>query len=375
MNFDFSEHEFVFLAELETMVAEYAGCTETETAAAADGKAVREFLKKLAGTPYLKLGLSEVEGMGMATLAAAWEGFASRAPSLYLAVETSTRLFGRLLAKYGVPEQRDRWLGPLLAGDLVGTVALSENTINVDNDPMATVAAPEGEDYSLRGAKNHVIGANYADVCAVVAAINGKLGVFFVERGAGGMDVSAPLSTAAYTGAALCGLTFNGCKVRGADMVGPFDAKKLLEELRMWENQILLGASLGSMRASMDAAKQYAKEHRTGGKPIIAYQEVGFQLAEMLTSFQTSQLMVYRTMWLTEAGDSDVRDVTLCAKVFCTESAEEVASKALQVLGGQGLLAGHPAEAAYRNTKFGQVCGTSTEIARVRIGDSALGYK
>ncbi len=126
------------------------------------------------------------------------------------------------------------------------------------------------------------------------------------------------------------------------------------------------------MKRSLDAALTFARGHASGNKPIIAYQEVGFKLAEMVTLFQTSQLLAYRAAWMAEAGDREAAVLAHCAKVFCTESAEEVASHALQILGGQGYIRGNPAEGGYRDAKYLQIAGTSSEISRMKIADNVL---
>ena len=147
----------------------------------------------------------------------------------------------------------------------------------------------------------------------------------------------------------------------------------MLNQLRLWENQILIGASLGLMKTTFESAKNYSKTHKTGGKPIIAYQEVGFKLSDMLTLFQTSQLFAYRAAWTEVAAPKDLESLTLCAKVFCTEAAEQVSAKAMNILGGSGFISGNPVEQAFRCSKYGLIAGTSTEISRVKIGDAALG--
>jgi alkylation response protein AidB-like acyl-CoA dehydrogenase len=129
------------------------------------------------------------------------------------------------------------------------------------------------------------------------------------------------------------------------------------------------------MRMALDAARDHAKTHRSGGRPIIAYQEVGFKLAEMLTLHQTAQWLAYRAAWAAEAAPKEAQSLTLCAKIFATEAAERVCGSALQILSSTGYLKGHPAEVAYRAAKYGQIAGTSTEIARVRLGDEAMGWR
>jgi alkylation response protein AidB-like acyl-CoA dehydrogenase len=174
-------------------------------------------------------------------------------------------------------------------------------------------------------------------------------------------------------GLAICGLELDGCPVPAGRVIGPLDREMLLGKLKLWENQILIAAALGMLQGSFEAAREHAKTHRSGGKPIIAYQEVGFKLAEMLTLYQTAQLYAYRAAWVADDAPREADVLTLCAKVFCTEAAEAVAGKALQILSGSGYLAGGPAERAYRCAKYSQIAGISTEIARVKIGDAALG--
>jgi alkylation response protein AidB-like acyl-CoA dehydrogenase len=108
---------------------------------------------------------------------------------------------------------------------------------------------------------------------------------------------------------------------------------------------------------------------------VIAYQEVGFKLSEMLTLYQTAQLLAYRAVWTMATQPKEGASLIWCAKVFSTEAAERVAGEALRILAGQGYRFGSASESAYRAAKWTQISGVSTEIARVRIGDHALGYR
>ena len=171
------------------------------------------------------------------------------------------------------------------------------------------------------------------------------------------------------------GLTLEACRIPETQVIAGLDSGEMLSRLRLWENQIMMGASLGALKTAFESARDFAKTHKTGGKPAIAYQAVAFKLSEMMTLYQTAQLLAYRAAWTCDARPKEAESLTWCAKVFCTEASEKVASDAMQIMSGEGFLAGNPAERAYRNAKLGQICGTSSEIARVKIGDHALGYK
>jgi alkylation response protein AidB-like acyl-CoA dehydrogenase len=244
--------------------------------------------------------------------------------------------------------------------------------MNVENEPLKTKAKAEGDTVVISGRKQYVVNGPVADWVAVAGAIGDKNAIFLIEKNAAGLQLGDRIATVGYEGAAMCSLTLENCRIRADQVVGRFDPKEGLGKIRLWENQVIIGASLGLMKAAYESARDYAKTHKSGGKPVIAYQEVGFKLAEMLTLFQTSQLLAYRAAWTAEHTPEEVDSLTLCAKVLCTEASEEVAGKALQILAGAGYISGNAAERAYRCAKYGQIAGTSTEIARVKIGDYAL---
>jgi alkylation response protein AidB-like acyl-CoA dehydrogenase len=202
-----------------------------------------------------------------------------------------------------------------------------------------------------------------------------KSAIFMVEKGAPGLILGERTATIGYGGAAISTLELKNCVISAGNVICPPDAQTMTTLLRLWENQILMGASLGLMKTAFESARTYAKSHKTAGKPIIAFQEIGFKLSEMLTLFQTSQLFAYRTTWTAEKDPKEAESLTLCAKVFCTESAEQVTGEAMKILGGAGYVSGNAVEQAFRCAKYGQIAGTSTEIARVKIGDTALGLR
>jgi alkylation response protein AidB-like acyl-CoA dehydrogenase len=377
MNYDFNEKEFTFFIELHGLLTQFAdGKKLDDCDLAGIEHNTRQALSLLAGTPYLKLSLEPVDGFnGLLTLTGAWEVLAGISPSLYISVESSTRIFARTISTWGDDAQKRKWLPEIFSGKIIGAVGLSEESLNVDNQPLTTQGVKHGDKVEIIGRKQYVVNGPVADWIAVVGNMGDKPAIFMVEKGTPGLIVGERTATIGYGGAAISTIELKNCIIPAGNVVCPPDAQSMTTTLRLWENQILMGASLGLMKAAFDSARAYAKTHKTGGKPIIAFQEIGFKLSEMLTLFQTSQLFAYRTAWTTEKDPKEAESLTLCAKVFCTESAEQVASEAMKILGSAGYLAGNAVEQAFRCAKYGQIAGTSTEIARVKIGDTALGLR
>ena len=374
MNFDFDETERALCEKIK-------GLFDPESRAAlanlenGDAEEIREatlkWMQILGQAGYLTLGLDD--GKNSVSLTATQEGLAAISPSLFLTVEVTTRIFGRLVAVYGTPDQKDEIIPLLKEGRVIGTVALSERGMNIENDPLVTLGVYNDGGFKVSGSKGHVVNGPIADWIAVAAKTVDGVAFFLIKKGSDGLSIDQRLSTLGYNGTAISAITLENCSVPSACIIGPFEGEEHLTTVRTWEDQILTAAGLGQMKRSYDEAVNYAKAHLSGGKPIIAYQEVSFKLAEMLTLLQTARLLAYRAAWMMEAGDSEAGVLSHCAKVFCTESSEEVASHALQILGGQGYIRGNPAEGGYRDAKYLQIAGTSSEISRMKIADEVLG--
>lgn len=378
MNFDFTEPEEQFFAAIaqtaEALKLELKIETSYSDLAASN---LRICLKHLAALNYLKLETSKSEFIpdGPLVLMKAMTELAGRCPSLFLAVEYSTRIFGRILAAWGDGDQKSRCLEPLVEGQTIGALALREDTMNVENDSLSVTGRRQGKTIFVSGRKQSVINAPVADLIAVAGILEERPVLFIVPSGAIGLIVSKRRLTLGYDGVLMADVVLNDCPIPPENMICLPDMERMLATLQLWENQILVAAAIGLSNMAFETARAFAKSHHSGGRPIIEYQEVGFKLAEMLTLHQTAELLAYRAAWTAAASPKEAVELTLCAKVFATEMAEQNSGAALQILSSSGYLKGNPAEIAYRAAKFGQIAGTSTEIARVKIGDAAMGWR
>ncbi len=376
MNYEYSQKEFELLIELFQMVTDFAADHPMDSGTADCRQNIQEALEKLGQTPYLKLGVEHVEEYnGVVTLMGAMEVVALVSPSLFLSAEYGVRVLGRALAKWGSQQQKDEFLRPLVSGTAMGAMALCEKTVNVDNEPLATTGEKQGDKIIINGRKQFVVNGPVAKIIGIAGTYDGKPAIFIVDKDTPGLVNHETEGALGYKGTAVSEITLTDCAVDETRVIGCSEKENMVSSLRLWENQVLTGASLGLMRASFENARDHAKSHRTGGKPIIAYQEVGFKLAEMLTLFQTSQMLAIRAAWTSETSPKEAVDLTLCAKVFCTESAAQVSGEAMRILGSSAYFGSNPVERAYCCARYGEIFGTSTELSRVKLGDAALGIK
>ncbi|PIP45467.1 MAG: hypothetical protein COX16_13090 [Deltaproteobacteria bacterium CG23_combo_of_CG06-09_8_20_14_all_51_20] len=328
-----------------------------------------KLMKALSPTGYLETGVRD--GRNSTALVAAQEELAAWSPPIFLSVETSSRMVGRLLALFGKGPECSTILDSLLNGQLIGSAAFSETNASFDQNASETRATLQDNGYIITGSKNWVAGASSADLVACLADSGGRPGVFIIRAGDKGFSTGTELTSNAIPGSVFNPVTLRDCLVPSDRAVIP-DDKDFLNTVKLWEDQILTSLALGLSQRSYREALSHSKTHHSGGKPIIAYQEIGFKLAEMLTLLQSAQLLAYRAAWADETGNREAEVLARCAKVFCSEACERISTEALQVLGTKGVFEESLAASALRESKFLQIAGTSSERSRVKIGDNVL---
>lgn len=374
MNFDWTAEEKAIkekvagmfdrerLLELEAMEEADLSTLKTLTA---------RHLRRLAETGYLDLGIGTEKRERAMSLVAAQEQLAGRSSSFFLAVEATARLFGGLIAGFGEGEAVARIREGLRNGEIIAGVAMSESE-DTASPTVNTSAVEDGGDWLITGSKNYVTNGPISDWIAVTATAQGRPAVFLVQAVQPGVEIGPRLRTLGYNGLAVSGIRFHRVRVPHDLALGPFDDEAHLRFLMLMQDLILTVASVGLMGRVVALTKAHADSHTRGSRPVFRFQEIRFKLAEMLTLYQTAQLLTYRAAWLHSVADREATTVLHCAKVFSSEATEQVAGMAMQILAGKGYLSGNPVERAYRDAKLAGIAGTTCEVARMSIADDLL---
>jgi alkylation response protein AidB-like acyl-CoA dehydrogenase len=370
MNYEFSKAEKGFLGELKKAALQAATTLDEATS----DEAGRNALATSVPVEYQRLLAAAVDQeSGMALTVAATEVAATWCPPLALSWEAGLRPLSLALLRHGPEALRQRWLtgeGPLVAW------ARREGGAEHFSQAWNTQAQAEGEGantkFRLQGKKLAVVNGGLAQVVAIVGQVGDEMALFLVDRDEPGLTWTSRGSLPGFAPIVAADLHINECLVSADQVVGPLPAKKLGATVAAGENCALLGISLGLMKRSLQAARQQAKQHECRGKPLVARQEVSFPLTEMLTLYQTAQLLAYRSAWSLDQNENDAATLVETAKVFCTEAAERVASMALQVQSLTGDTMPKEGQAMFLGTKYLQLLGTPNEVARSNIGDDAL---
>jgi acyl-CoA dehydrogenase len=124
--------------------------------------------------------------------------------------------------------------------------------------------------------------------------------------------------------------------------------------------------AIGAARSAFEVALSYARERKQYGRPIIENQGISFMLADMATEIEAARLLTWKACWLIDQGMDSTMASSMC-KIFATETAERVCSRAIQILGGQGYTRKWPLEKYLRDVKALQIYEGTNQIQRVVI--------
>jgi len=349
-----------------------SGIDQLETAEPAAMKDIlSRCLQALGESGYLALAQGSQRAEQTLDLIALHEELAPASTSLFIAVETGARLAGGLIADAGSAALRETWLPSINAGRAIAALALAEPPEEKGGHPQQTAARREGDGLILSGLKPAVTNAPLADVFVTAATLDEKQAWLVVPAEADGVKIGARRRTLGMQGLAVASVEFAEVKVPAGNVLGPA-ADGAFAFMRMMEELMFASAGVGLAAALLAEATAHAKAHRRGGKPIIAHQEIGFQLAEIFAVLETARWYVRRAAWMMTRRDREAPTLAHCAKVFCSENAEIVAGKALQIAAGQGYAWGNAFERGYRDAKYLSIGGVSNELARLAIAEEAL---
>ena len=277
----------------------------------------------------------------------------------------------------GSDDVRKRYL-PRLASKAVGAYALSEAGSGSDAFALTTRARADGGDFVLDGRKLWITNANEADLFIVFATVDPAAGyrgitAFILERGVPGFTVGKKEDKLGIRASSTCELILEGCRVPRANVLGEIGKgyKTAIETLN--EGRIGIGAQMiGLARGAFEAAVRYTKERKQFGKTIAEFQAVQHQLARAAAELEAATLTVYNAARLRDAGRPFLTEAAIC-KILSSETAERIASLAVNLFGGNGFVKEYPVEKFYRDAKIGQIYEGTSNLQLQTIAKQILG--
>ncbi len=297
-------------------------------------------------------------------------------PAASVIVDVQNTLVSNAIERWGSAPQKSKYLS-LLSRQSVGAYALSEAASGSDAFALTTRAVQDGKGYRLSGRKLWITNGAEADIFLLFATINPVLAYkgitcFVVERGTAGFEVGRKEDKLGIRASSTCELILDDIEIGPEAVLGEPGKGYKIDIETLNEGRIGIGAQmLGLAEGALDHSLRYARERKQFGKAISEFQGVQFDLAEMATSIEAGRLMVYNAARLRDAGEPFVTQAAM-AKFFCSNMAEEVASKAVEIFGGAGFTKDYPVEKLYRDAKIGRIYEGTSNMQRVTIAKGLL---
>jgi acyl-CoA dehydrogenase len=261
----------------------------------------------------------------------------------------------------GSEAQKKNYLPKAAAGEAIAAFALSEPDAGSDVQAMATTARRKGDAWALDGVKTWISNGGIADFYVAFAKADEGISAFVVDAGevdaSERIDIVAPhpMATVKLKGAkgTLLGEAGQGFKL----------AMRNLDVFRT----TVAAAALGFARRALAEALARAKERKMFGQRLGDLQMTQAKLADMATAIEAGALLTYRSAWLKDVKQARVTREAAMAKMQATEAAQAVIDDAVQILGGLGVMRGHPVERLYREVRALRIYEGATEVQKVII--------
>ena len=275
---------------------------------------------------------------------------------------------------FGTEEQKQKYLLPLAEGTKMGAFALTEPSAGSDAGGTRTTAVRDGDDWVLNGAKIFTTNGGGAEIYIVFARSDKEaqkhhgISAFIIEKDTPGFTFGKKESKMGIRASMTRELVFDNCRIPHKNLLGPEGegfkvAMKTLDGGRIG----IAAQALGIAQGAFDVAVDYAKERKQFDQIITRFQGVQFMLADMATQIEAARLLVYQAAYRASAGLSYSKESAM-AKLHASETAMQVTTKAVQVLGGYGYTRDFPVERMMRDAKITEIYEGTNEIQRVVIG-------
>jgi butyryl-CoA dehydrogenase len=300
---------------------------------------------------------------------------ACAATGVILSAHTSLACFP--IFQWGTKEQKEKYLIPLAKGEKLGAFALTEPNAGTDAAAQQTTAVLEGDHYILNGSKIFITNGGKADVYIVFAMTDKSKGTkgisaFIVEKDFPGFYIGKVEEKMGIRGSRAAELVFEDCVVPKENLIGKEGEGFKIAMATLDGGRIGIGAqALGIAQAALDEVTKYVKERQQFGRPIGKFQGLQWYIAEMATKVSAARHLVYYAAWRKQNNLSYTMEAAM-AKLFASETAMEVTTKAVQIFGGYGYTKDYPVERLMRDAKITEIYEGTSEVQKMVIASNLL---
>jgi alkylation response protein AidB-like acyl-CoA dehydrogenase len=378
MDFEFSEEQKM----IQQMARDFAE-NEVKPKAAELDKTERhpaEIIQKMAELNLMGIAIPDVYGGGGAdavSYVVALEEISRGCASVGVIMSVNNSLVCDPINTFGTEEQKKKFLTPLASGKKLGCFGLTEPEAGSDAAAQKTTAVLQGNQWVINGKKNFITNGNVADYCVLMAMTDkpkGYKGIssFIVDCKAPGFSVGVVEKKLGIKASGTAELIMEDCRIPKENLLGEvgqgfYVAMNTLDGGRIG----IASQALGIARAALEAAAEYSKSRVQFGQPISKFQAIQWMIADMATELDAARLLTLRAAFLKDQKQRYEKEAAM-AKLFASEAASRITTKAIQVHGGYGYIQEYNVERHFRDARITEIYEGTSEVMRLVISSNIL---
>ncbi len=370
----FTEEENAFRKELQEFIE--AEITPHARDIENNNRYPRDLIKKMGDARYLAVFHPPEyggSGKGLSTEIIVCEELSAVSPAMDMTRMASVTLYGAPLRRFATEEQKQTYLAPVIRGEKIGAIGITEPDVGSDTAGMKTRAVKDGDEYVINGEKKFITNGSQADYICLFAITNPDvhpkdgMSSFIFPTTTKGFSVVEDHDMMGMKGARVSQLKFKDCRIPAENLVGAENNgfRVLMDELDS-ERTAIAAEAVGYCRLPYEEAVKWSCERIQFDKPIRYFEGVSFKVAEMATKIEAARLLVLKAARMYDRGMKITKEAAM-AKIFATEASVEVANDALQIMGGTGYTRNYRVEQFLRDARLMMIGGGTAEILRFLI--------
>ena len=313
-------------------------------------------------------------GLSYLTYIACCEELAKYCASTSIMFSVHGSLCSWPILEFGTEEQKQKYLVPLAQGEKLGAMGLTEPGAGTDANGVRTTAELKGDKWILNGTKIFITNGYYADTYVVFARTNPDLSVghkglsaFIVEKGFKGFSFGTKEKKMGIRASATYELVFDDCEVPAENLLGKEGEGFKIAMMLLDGGRIGVAAqALGIAQGAIDQAIPYLKARKQFGKPLSAFQNTQFELADMQTKVDAARLLIYRAA-MAKQNHEPYSHLAAMGKMFAADVASDVTRRVVQLIGGCGYTREYPFERMMRDAKITEIYEGTTEVQKMVV--------
>jgi len=278
---------------------------------------------------------------------------------------------------FGTEEQKKKFLTPLASGKKLGCFGLTEPEAGSDAAAQKTTAVLQGDVWVINGKKNFITNGNVADYCVLMAMTDRSKGYkgissFIVDCKSPGFSVGVVEKKLGIKASGTAELILEDCRIPKENILGEVGQGFYVAMNTLDGGRIGIAAQAnGIAKSALEAAIAYSKTRTQFGNPISKFQAIQWMIADMATELEAARLLTLRAAFLKDHKQRYEKEAAM-AKLFASETANRIATKALQIHGGYGYIQEYNVERHFRDARITEIYEGTSEIMRLVIANNIL---